>query len=416
MMSVQERDAVAALPVRPRDDNWIARLPLETLGVEGGPLTPPADDHRLIPYTFPNGVVGYLSITPEDFREILTDPRFHAKRFLGEPQMTPSVSVPEMPGFIPGMNGPEHLRVRRLAAADFSVKRVEEIRPMIAAVVDRYLDEMEAHGSPVDLYTDYCLQIPSRVISAILGIPESHAEDFQDTARLTIGGSVSADDPGGPARAVARLHEVVAEVVGMKRSEPADDLITRLTQATDPEMSVEEICGLCTNLLIAGHETTASNSAREILYLLTHPDVKEHFLATRERLPEYIEELVRYMNVVGDTGAALPRLVAEDLEFHGQALRKGEWVMPTPGIANADPSVCPYATRLDLDRDRVSHMTFGFGPHTCLGQHLARAELQEIVSRLFDRFPTARLDGSLEDVVWGPPDGAYRIQFLPVAW
>jgi cytochrome P450 len=415
-MPTQQGTLARALPVRPRDDDWTPRLPLEDLARPDGVFGTQADGSRLVPFRFPNGRIGYLTTTPEDFREILTDPRFLAKRFVGEPQMTTaSVDVPEMAGFIPGMNGPEHLRIRRLAAADFSVKRIESLRPRITAVVDNYLDALEQTGPPADIYGDYCLPIPSEVISGILGVPETRAGEFQTVARLTIGGAVSGDDPGGPARAVTRLHEVIAEVVAMKRAEPGDDLITRLTQANDPPMTVEEICGLCTNLLIAGHETTASNSAREILYLLTHPEQERQFQENPARLGDYIEELTRYMNVVGDTGSALPRLVAEDVDFHGQHLRKGEWVMPTPGIANAAPSVCPYATELDLNRDRVMHMTFGFGPHTCLGQHLARAELQIIIRRLFDRFSRLELT-SLDAVAWGPPAGAYRIQSLPVRW
>jgi cytochrome P450 len=416
-MSTDQVTAVREIPIRPRDDAWITRLPLEKLGVAGGPLAPTTEGDRLIPYLFPNGVVGYVTTTPEDFRAILSDPRFHAKRFRGEPQLTgASVDVPEMPGFIPGMNGPEHLQVRRLAAGDFSVKHINLLKPMITEVVDKHLDAMAAHGAPADLYNQYCLPIPSEVIARMLGIPETHFAEFQDTSRLTIGGQVSSDDIGGPARAVARLHEVIREVVAMKKAEPADDLITRLTQATNPALSVEEICGLCTNLLIAGHETTAGNSAREILYLLTHPDDAAIFHSHPDHRAEHIEEMVRYINLVGETGAGLPRLVTEEVDYHGQKLHKGDWVLPSPGLANADPSVCPYATTMDLERDRVAHMTFGFGPHTCLGQHLARAELQIILTRLFDRFPNLRLAESPDDVIWGPPDGSYRILGLPVRW
>jgi cytochrome P450 len=244
---------VRELPLQRGGNRLRPRLPLDDLA--GSP-------ERLIAFRYPNGVAGYLTTTAEDFRAILNDPRFHAKRFLGEPQASPvSVSVPDMPGFIPSMNGPEHLRVRRLAAGDFSVKHIRGLRPRIEAVVRHHLDQVERHGPPVDLYAEYCLTIPSEVIAGILGVPTDRTEEFQVAARLTIGGLPDKlADPQAPSRAVARLHEIIGEVIERKREEPADDLITRLT-AADPPLSDTEIKGLCTNLLLAGHETTATSSA-----------------------------------------------------------------------------------------------------------------------------------------------------------
>jgi cytochrome P450 len=412
-MSTEEAGSVREFPVRRRDTPWVSAVPVEQLGVPGGPLTSLSEGQRLIPFRFPNKVVGYVTVTAEDCRAVLSDPRFHAKWLQGGPQFTEAtVDVPEMPGFIPGMNGPEHLRVRRLAAGDFSVKRVEQLRPRITEVVDKYLDAMDEQGSPVDLYKQYCLAVPSEVISGMLGIPETLLEAFQSAARLTIGGAVSSDDIEAPARAVARLHEVISEVVALKKAHPGDDLITRLTQVDDPALSVQEICGLCTNLLLAGHDTTAGFSSYEILYILTHPEQAEIFHGSPDRRAAHIEEMVRYATL----GMTVPRLVTEDVNYHGQQLRKGEWLMPAPGIANADPSVCPYATTLDLDRDRVPHIAFGFGPHTCLGQHLARAEMQIMLTRLFDRFPTLELAVPFEEMPWGSPQGSFRIVNLPVRW
>ncbi len=375
---------------------------------------------RLMRFRYPNGVVGWLVTLAEDFRAILGDPRFHAKRFLGEPQPTPvSVSVPDMPGFIPSMNGPEHLRVRRLAAGDFSVKRINSMRPLFRTIVDRHLDAVERHGPPVDLYSAYCLPIPSEVIAGILGVPHTHTADFQNAARLTIGGrSEALDDVDAPARAVARLHEIIGEVVAIKRAHPADDLITRLTQATDPPLTEVEIKGLCTNLLLAGHETTATGSAVSIAVLLEQPAQLQIFLESPDRLPESIEELNRFRTMLADAGSGIPRLATEDVEYRGQLIRKGDWVMLSTGLANFDPAVCPHdPMTLDLAREQSPpNLTFGFGAHTCLGQHLARAEMQVILSRLFQRFPDIRLEASLDRMPWMDKGFGYRMAELIVSW
>lgn len=402
---------VRELPIRREIHRFReARLPLGELHASTEPL---------VKYRYPNGVVGWLVTRAEDFKAILGDGRFHAKRFLGEPQPTPvSVSVPDMPGFIPSMNGDEHLRVRRLAAGDFSVKRVNQLRPLFREIVDKHLAAVEANGSPADLYSLYTLPIPSEVIAGILGVPETHTADFQHAARLTIGGrSEALDDVEAPARAVRRLHEIVGEVIELKRAHPTDDLITRLTQA-EPPLTDTEIKGLCTNLLLAGHETTATGSAVSIAILLERPDQLAEFKANPDRLPEAIEELNRFRTMLADAGSGIPRLCTEDVDYKGQLIKKGEWVMLSTGLANFDPASCPVdPTVFDMRRDRPpSNLTFGFGAHTCLGQHLARAEMQIIVSRVFEKFPNLQLVAPLDEMPWMDKGFGYRMAELMVTF
>lgn len=408
-MAVSHEDVIPELPLRRgARDRLTPRLPVRELVSSG----------RLIAYRYPNGVTGWITTNSEDFRTVLGDPRLHAKRFLGEPQPTSvSVEVPDMPGFIPSMNGPEHLRVRRLAASHFSVRHVQELKPAIERVVDTHLDAVARAGSPVDLYATYTLPIPSQVIADILGVPSSHAPEFQTAARLTIGGlPEKLADPEAPARAVADLHRIIGEVIDMKRARPADDLITRLTQVSDPPLTDTEIKGLCTNLLLAGHETTASSSSTTIAILLRDPELRQKFVSDPERLPDHIEELIRFQALVRDSGAGIPRLATEDVVIHGQLIRKGDWVMASTGLANSDPEVCPVSEQgLSLDRDATPHwVTFGFGPHTCLGQHLARAEVQAIVWKFLQRFPEAELAVPFEDLPWLEQGFGYRIAELPV--
>jgi cytochrome P450 len=401
-------DVAPELPLIKNGKRLRPRLPFEDMRTAGS----------LLRFRYPNGVVGWLTTDAETFRQVLGDPRFHAKRFRGEPQTgAVSVDVPEMPGFIPGLNGAEHLRVRRLAAGDFSVKHIRDLRPFITTVVDKYLDRLAEAGPPIDLYAAFCLPIPSEVIAHILGVPEDSKGAFQTAARLTIGGQAGAeDDPDAARRAVAELHRIIAENAARKRARPKDDLLTRLTQA-EPALSDEEICGLCTNLLLAGHESTSSTAALSVIQLLARPDQQRILREDPDRLGPAIEELARLRTILTDGGASIPRLATEDVELAGRLVRAGEWVMLSNGMANVDPSSCPMRPfDLDFTRERPSSVTFGYGPHTCLGQHLARAELQIMLSRLFERFPGLRADLAPDDLPWLENGFGYRVAELVVRW
>ena len=374
----------------------------------------------MVRYRYPNGVVGRLVTNYDDFREVLGNQALHAKHFVGEPQPSPvSVSLPLMPGFIASMNGPEHLRLRRMVGGEFSVARIETMKPTIAAIVDVYLDRIEALGSPVDLYANYNLPIPSEVIGYILGVPSEHAAEFQEAAQLTIGGlPTELQDPEAPRRAVATLDRIIGEVLAARRKEPTDDLISKLALANDPPMSDEEIKGLCSNLLLAGHETTASSSCMVIGILLENRELLGTFLERPHELAASIDELIKYQSMLRDAPLGVPRLATEDVEINGQLIPKGDWLMPSTAFANADTAFCPHQpTAVDLERDPMPHwVTFGFGPHTCLGQHLARAEVQAMVWKLFERFPTIALEAPFDETPWLEKGFGYRMAELSVTF
>jgi cytochrome P450 len=408
-MSVQQaHESVREIPITYGGDRLKPRLPLKDL----------AATERIPSYRFPNGVTGWVTTTAEDFRALLGDPRLHAKRFVGEPQAgTVSVEVPEMPGFIPGLNGPEHLRIRRLVAGEFSVKAVEARRQQVEEIVDSHLDNVEKLGSPIDLYANYTLPIPSEVIARLLGVERSDHHEFQHAAASTIGaGAGTADaDADEAARAVASLHKIVAATAERRRSNPQDDIISKLVAAG---LSVEEVCGVCTNLLLAGHETTSTSSALSIAFLLTRTEQLQAFLAHPEKQQQAVEELIRFVFLVSDNGANIPRLVTEDMEYQGYHFKQGDWVMLPVSTANTDPDLSshPDLTELNLDRTPYAHLTFGYGAHTCLGQHLARLELGIILPRFFQRFPNAELVTPLNEIPWIEEGFGYRMDKLMVRW
>lgn len=406
-MAVQEQIA-REIPITYGGDRLKPRLPLEEI----------VQSERIPSYRFPNGVTGWVTTTAEDFKALLGDPRLHAKRFVGEPQAgTIPVEVPEMPGFIPGLNGEEHLRVRRLVAGDFSVKGVAARRDQVEATVAKYLDEVEQHGSPIDLYTHYNLPIPSEVIAGMLGVPQAEHHEFQHAAAATIGAGAGTPDADAEeaARAVASLHRIVADTAELRRKKPENDIISKLVGAG---LTVPEICGVCTNLLLAGHETTATSSALSIAFLLTRKDQLQSFLDHPENQRQAIEELVRFVFLVSDSAAGIPRLVTEDMDYQGYHFKQGDWVMLPVSTANLDPALSTQEDlrELNVERAPYPHLTFGFGAHTCLGQHLARLELGIIIPRFFQRFPTVELVTPLNEMPWIEQGFGYRMDKLMVRW
>jgi cytochrome P450 len=400
--------AIREIPITYGGDRLKPRLALDEM-MQG---------ERIQRYTFPNGVSGWVTTRAEDFKALLKDSRLLAKRFVGEPQPgSVSIEVPEMPGFIPGLNGEEHLRIRRLVTANFSVKGVAAQREQIEATVDKYLDEVAAHGSPIDLYRHYTLAIPSEVIARMLGVPQSEHHEFQHAAASTIGASAGTPDadPREAAQAIASLHRIVSAVAEVRRADPQEDIISTLVSAG---LSVPEICGVCTNLLLAGHETTATNSALAIAILLSRKDQLQLFLDEPERQPKAIEELIRFQTLISDSAAGIPRLVAEDMDYAGYHFSEGDWVLLPVSTADVDPalSAADDLDDLNLARTPYSHVAFGFGAHTCLGQHLARLEIEIIVTRLFQRFPTVELVTPINEMPWIEEGFGWRMDKLMVRW
>ena len=400
---------VPELPIRRSNDRLVLRMPLEEIAKRG----------RMIRFRYPNGVTGWLVTNYEDFREVLSHPALHALHFQGEPQPSPvSIEVPAIPGFIASMNGPEHIRMRRAIGSDFSVSRIEKFKPTINSIVDKHLDKIEALGSPLDLYANYNLPIPSEVIARILGVPDGHTPEFQVAARLTMGGlPEELQDSSAPKDAIAALNGIIGEVMDLKRTEPADDVISKLVHAEgDLQLGDDLIKGLCINLLLAGHETTASSSCMVIGILLEDEGQRRTFIDHPDRLPESIEELIKFQSMLRDAPFGVPRLATEEVNINGQVIQAGDWVMASTSFANIDPAVCPHApSSLDLERDPMPHwLTFGFGPHTCLGQHLARAEVQAMVWRLLERFPQLGLEMPFNEVPWLEKGFGYRMAELKV--
>jgi cytochrome P450 len=273
---------------------------------------------------------------------------------------------------------------------------------------------MLSDSPPADIVTALALPIPSLVISRLLGVPYEDAGFFQEQADIKLDRFASAEENAKRSRELARY---LAALVEAKMSEPAGDAVSDLAERVNAgELTVKEAAQLASGLLVAGHETTANMIGLGALALLQHPD---QLAVIRDGsdpsvTANAVEELLRYLSIV-HTGQR--RVALEDIEIGGELIRSGEGIIIDLAPANWDAAMFAKPDRLDLRRTGAEqNMAFGYGRHQCVGQQLARAELQIVLPTLFRRIPTLRLAVSIDEVPFKHDRLAYGVYELPVTW
>ncbi|MGW2326284.1 cytochrome P450 [Streptomyces sp. NPDC001700] len=311
------------------------------------------------------------------------------------------------------MDDPEHARLRRMVTAPFAIKRVAAMRPAVQKIVDGLIDELLAGPAPTDLVRAFALPVPSLVICELLGVPYDDHDFFQENSNVLINREVT---PEKRSAAHAALLGYLDGLMGEKIAQPVDDLLSGLAgRVTAGELTREQAAQTGVLLLLAGHETTANMIALGTLALLENPG---QLALLRESddpklIASAVEELLRYLNI---THSGRRRVALDDIEVAGQVIRAGEGIILANDIANRDPEVFPDPDRLDIERDARRHVAFGFGVHQCLGQPLARMELQVVYSTLYRRIPTLRLATDLEKIPFKHDGSVYGVYELPVTW
>ncbi|MDX2931454.1 cytochrome P450 [Streptomyces ipomoeae] len=354
----------------------------------------------------------WLITRHEDARTVLADPRFSADATLDGFPGFRQQSPPRLPGQFFMMDPPDHTRLRRVLIPDFTFRRVEQLRPAVARICAELLDSMTADGATTaDLVESYALPLPSLTICELLGVPYEDHDFFQRQAK-----AISSLTSGPEEMTAARkaLSTYLGELLDLRTREPADDLISRLAQdrVATGEVTAAEAVGIAMLLLVAGHETTANMFPLAVVALLRHPEQLAALRAEPDLWPGAVEELLRHLTVA-HTG--LRRIATEDVEVAGVRIRAGEGVVVAIHAANRDPAAFPDPDELDVRRNAAGHLAFGHGLHQCIGQSLARAELQTGLPTLFDRLPNLRLTARPEDsmLVMNSING---VRALPVEW
>ncbi|MFJ9775867.1 cytochrome P450 [Kitasatospora sp. NPDC101157] len=357
-----------------------------------------------------DGSTSWLATRHEDVKAVLSDPRFSADGTRpGFPFLTAGVRQLNtgQPTFI-RMDDPEHARLRRMLTGEFMIKKVEALRPEIQRIADDLLDRMTDSRTEADLVHDFALPLPSLVICLLLGVPYQDHEFFQECSRVLLRRESSVEEV---ATAQHRLIDYLSDLTEAKRTSPDDGILSRLVERG--ELDTAEIGAMGRLLLIAGHETTANMTALSVLALLRNPDQLDHLRRHPEAVTGAVEELLRYLTIVH---SGLTRVATEDVDLGGVRIRAGEGVVCMISTANRDEDEFPAGDELDLTRDARRHLAFGFGVHQCLGQPLARLELQIALSTLLRRLPQLRLAVPFEDVRFRGDMLIYGVHELPIAW
>ncbi|MFD7427735.1 cytochrome P450 [Streptomyces sp. NPDC059818] len=397
--------------------------------------------NRTCPYHPPTGYPsesrGQQSVTPVRIytgRTVwLVTGHAEARSLLADPRLSSDREHPEFPLFakrqaeitqrrveLIGVDDPEHNVQRRMLIPSFTVRRTAALRPQIRATVDTLLDAMIEQGPSADLVNAFALPVPSMVICALLGVPYEDHEFFEAQSRKLLRGPEASDVEA----ARDALDEYFRALIERKRRAPGDGLLDELIakQLETGAVDREELVRLAEILLVAGHETTANMISLGTFTLLQHPEQLALLRAAGAAaaagddagpgMPAAVEELLRFLSIAD----GLSRVAVEDIEVGGVTVRAGDGVLLSTAVINRDESVYPSADELDLGRNARNHVAFGFGIHQCLGQNLARAELEIALPALFERLPGLRLAVPAEDVPFKPGDTIQGLLELPVTW
>lgn len=397
-------------------DTIAANIPAYPFGNDGVEPLLPAFTHEgagLGRVRLPTGKHAWLFTRHEHVRELLRSPDFSSD--FTRPGFPLIRELPEdMPrseGSFIRMDPPEHTKFRRMLTAEFMIKNMRPLEPLIRETVVEAIDAMRAAGRPADLVEHFALPVPSKVICHLLGVPYADHDFFQERSRALLAWKTP---PEAARQAIDDLRDYLRKLVEAKTRDGGDDLISRLAaeRVATGEMTADELVGVSVLLLIAGHETTSNMLGLGTLVLLEHPDQLDRLRRHPELVDDTVEELLRYLTIVR-TG--LTRVAVVDTEVGGQRIAAGEGVIALLSAANRDESVFPDGDEFDLQRGSHQHMAFGFGIHQCIGQPLARAELRVALGELITRLPGLALAVAPADVEFRD-SVVFGLQRLPVTW
>jgi len=359
---------------------------------------------------------GWLVTRFDDVSRCLKDPRLSARRAASmwdrmPPEIRDATQALQRAFslWMLMMDPPDHTRIRSLVSRAFAPSLVATLRPRIQEIVDEAIAGVAGRGR-FDLIRDVAQPIPAIVIAELLGADPAHHARFKawsdDLALMELG-------PRGFVQAQASMIEMTDHlrgVVAARRVEPRDDLISELLAAEEAGrfLGEEELLANCVLLLFAGHETTTNLVGNGILELLRHPDQLALLRAEPDLMEAAVEELLRFHGPI----QRVRRSVKEPFELGGKALREGDAVWLLVGAANRDPAVFDDPDRLDLRRRPTRHLTFGLGPHFCVGAALARVEGPIVLDALLRRLPPFTAD--LAELAWRPDLSFRGVKSLPL--
>ncbi len=356
----------------------------------------------------------YLLTNHADIKAVLSDQRFSCEPVReGFPHVFEGRKVADLAdrSFL-RLDNPEHDRLRRMVTKEFTVRRVEGIRPRIEETVDRLVQNFRSLPQGSDFVEHFSGPLPTEVITFMLGVPYDDHELFHRATRIQF---AAKSKPAEVRASIDELFAYLGHLIDVKQSDPQNDIISRLVheQYLPGHVDRNTLINICRLLLSAGHQTTQNMTALGVLTLIQHPDELAKIRANPDLISNAVEELLRHGSVL-HMGAR--RVALEDIDVNGHLVRKGEGVICSIPAANRDARLFPEPNDVKVDRDAAGHVAFGFGIHQCLGQVLARLELQIVYGRLFEQLPNLRLAVPFEELRFRHDMFVYGVHELPLAW
>ena len=288
------------------------------------------------------------------------------------------------------LDPPDHSRIRRLVSKGFIHKFIQSLEPKIQSIVNDCLKSID-NGPSFDIVETLAKPLPAIVIAEMLGLPEGDHAQFQswseDLIAASAGGDVAAAER---ARLASRkLINYFRGIINERRGDPGNDLIGQLILAEEAgdKLTEMEVYNTCFLLLIAGHETTTRLISNGVYLLLKNPGLWQNLREDPSRIANAIEEILRFEPPVQATS----RFATEDMEFHGARLKRGDLLFVSIAGGNRDPDSNINPDEFNIDREKVSQVSFGYGIHLCIGASLARMEARLAIESLLQKFPDLSL-------------------------
>jgi cytochrome P450 len=358
----------------------------------------------------------FLVTRHEDVKTVLSD---HERFSNGRPPGFVVPGAPNIPeeeqasaraGNLLGLDPPEHQRLRRMLTAEFTIRRMKRLRERVVEIVDAQLDAMEKAGPPADLVASFALPIPSLVICELLGVPYDDRGDFQRRTARQLDLSLPVPERMELQR---QGRAYMRSLVERARRQPCEDILGMLVREHGHELTNDELIGIASLLLLAGHETTSNMLGLGTLALLRHPDQLAAVRDDPDAIGPAVEELLRWLSIVH---SAIPRITTTDVEIAGVPIPAGRLVFVSLPSGNRDPEFIDSPEVLDIRRGAPGHLAFGHGVHHCLGAPLARMEMRIAFPALLRRFPTLAMAEDFTDVPFRSFHFVYGLKSLEVAW
>ncbi|WP_329562615.1 cytochrome P450 family protein [Kitasatospora sp. NBC_01266] len=356
----------------------------------------------------PGGVPAWAVTHHQALQDLLADPRVgkdprHWSQYAEGrvPADWPLIGFVNVPGMIT-TDGTEHRRLRALVGQALTPRRVEVLRPRIEALAERLLAELggdlggepggepgDSRGGEFELRAAFAYPLPMQVIGELLGLPPADQDTLHELCDTLISSSA---EPGRALAAQQALFALLGSLAARKREQPGDDLTSALIAARESNdaLSEQEVVATLMLTLVAGHETTLNLITNAVRALLADPALRARVTAGEVDWSAVVEETLRHDSPVGQFPL---RYAIEDIAVGDVLIRRGEALLASYAAAGRDGGHFADADTFDADRGPVRHLSFGHGPHFCLGAGLARLEAETALRTLFARFPGLRLAG-----------------------